>query len=288
MTGMWTVPSSAALVRCGQREAAALAGMLAATEPGQSVHGARRRIKQLRSLLRLLREVLGEETCMAANAALREAAAALAGHRRAEALVAAAGKLEAGQERSSFWREVAEAHRTAHAAEGDSGQALATARQAIERAAAAFGSATLAPAGDEAVMHALLSTYGKAGRFLRRGFASEDAETLHEARKFVIHHLHHLSLAEGMDERRILDIGHLREALGDLNDLDELEQVSSAAEVGSSDARRLRKARRRLLSRARRMAGSLFRQKPKRFGKRFRHAVDPHSPDGLHGLQVRE
>lgn len=288
MTASWTVPSPAALTTLGQREAAALAELLGAAEPGQSVHGARRRIKQLRSLLRLLREVIGEDACKATNAALREAADALAGQRRAEALVAAAGKLEAGQEERSFWRDVAEAHRAAHAADGEPAEALATARHAIGRAGTSLAAVTPAAAGDDAVIAALLSCYGKARKLLRRGFASENAETLHEARKFVIHHLHHLQLVSGMDAFRLADLERLREALGDLNDLDELEQLSAAARIKPGDARRLRKARRRLLARAEEIADPLFRLKPSRFGKRFRHAVDPHSPDQRLALQARK
>ena len=288
MTGTWTVPSPAGVTMAGQREVAALAELLSATEAGQSVHGARRRIKQLRSLLRLLRGVIGEEACKAINVALREAADALAGQRRAEALVAAAGKLEAGQQRSSFWRDVAEAHRAAHAADGEPSEALATARRAIGRAGMSLAAATPAAAGNDAVTAALLSCYGKARKLLRRGFASENAETLHEARKFVIHHLHHLQQVDGMDARRLADLERLREALGDLNDLDELEQLSAAIRIEPGDARRLRKARRRLLARAEEIADPLFRLKPSRFGKRFRHAVVPHSPDHRVALQARK
>ena len=84
------VPSPGVLLEAGQREIAELEKLLAETGPGGSVHGARRRIKQLRSLLRLLRPALGEERFREASIALRDAANALAGHRRAEALVAAA------------------------------------------------------------------------------------------------------------------------------------------------------------------------------------------------------
>ena len=78
MAGALSVPSPAVLRKAGQHEAASLAALLAATEPGQSVHGARRRIKQLRSLLRLLRPNLSVAAYDAVNDALREAAAALA------------------------------------------------------------------------------------------------------------------------------------------------------------------------------------------------------------------
>ena len=95
MAGTLNVPSPAVLRKAAQGEASALAALLADTAPGQSVHGARRRIKQLRSLLRLLRPSFEVVAYNAVNDALRDAARALAGHRRAEALLTAAGKLEA-------------------------------------------------------------------------------------------------------------------------------------------------------------------------------------------------
>jgi hypothetical protein len=119
MAGTLNVPSPAILKKAGQGEVAALAALMAATAPGQSVHGARRRIKQLRSLLRLLRPSLDVAAYNAVNDALREAARALAGHRRAEALVAAAGKLEAKHGHGAVWRGFAEANRAAHATDGD-------------------------------------------------------------------------------------------------------------------------------------------------------------------------
>lgn len=71
--------SPAALQAAGCEEVAALAALLAAAEPGASVHGARRRIKRLRSLSRLLRDDLGEAAYRRLNDALRQAADVLAG-----------------------------------------------------------------------------------------------------------------------------------------------------------------------------------------------------------------
>ena len=282
------VPSPAVLRKAAQGEAAALAALLADTAPGQSVHGARRRIKQLRSLLRLLRPSLDVFAYNAVNDALRDAARALAGHRRAEALVTAAGKIEARDGQGAVWRSFAEANRAAHAADGDPATALAVAREAISKVAARLEAAGLLPATDETITEAFLAIYGKARKLLRKGLKSEEPQALHEARKFVIHHLHQLRLLRPANERRLAALDQLREALGDLNDLDELEQLAAGTDVSSKDARRMRKARERLLSRVERENSRLFRLKSKSFEKRLCHAAEPHSHHSPGALQTTE
>ena len=285
MAGKLDVPSPALLHDAARQEAVALEALLAATERGQSVHGARRRIKQLRSLLRLLRAGLGEAAYAEANAALRTAADALAGHRRAEALVAAAARLEG--DGTGFWQGLAEAHRAAQAAEGGS-QALASARQAVMRASSLLNSTPPAETGDDGAAGAFIAAYRKARTLLRKGLAKGDAETLHEARKFVIHHLHQLKQLRPERLRRIASLEALREVLGDLNDLDELEQLAANGAVEPEDARRLHKARRHLLRRAERAAERLFRHRPATWRKRMRHAGAAHSPKRPVALQKRQ
>lgn len=286
MAGALNVPSPAVLRKAGQHEAAALSALLAATAPGQSVHGARRRIKQLRSLLRLLRPNLDAAAYSAVNDALREAAAALAGHRRAEALVVAAGKLEGLKGRGFFWRDQAEAYRAAHAAEGDPAMALEAAREAIGRAAGVLTSAASRPKGEDGVGAAFLMVYGRARKLLRRSLKNGEPEALHEARKFVIHHLHQLRLLQLGSERRLGELETLRETLGDLNDLEELQQLADRRDVASRDSRRLRKARSHLLDKASKAAARLFRHPPERYGKRLGHAAEPRSPNTRVTLQA--
>lgn len=277
MAGTFGIPSPDLLQQSAQSEAVSLATLLSATQPGQSVHGARRRIKQLRSLLRLLRNALGEEVCQRANSELRMAAEALAGHRRAEALVATAAKhLSATGHGDGFWCGLAEAHRNAHAAEGDPLQALATARDAATRAAKILAEAPLAPVGG--VAEVFLAGYDKARRRVRKGLDSGDAETLHEARKCVIHHLHHLKLLRPGGGRRLDELEALREILGDLNDLDELERLAAGLAITGRDARAMRRSRKRLLGKARKTAERLFRHSAATLGKRMRHAAEPRSP----------
>lgn len=262
--------SSATLHAAGAEEFAALAATLAEATPDSSVHGARRRIKRLRSLSRLMRGPLGEEACATLNAALRQAADALAGQRRAEALALAAKRLDSSRTASGFWGPLAEAHRLDHGEAGQPAGNLAQARAAVAEASAVFLQAPLATADEDAAARALLKTYAKARKRLRKALASGDAKELHEARKFVIHHLHHLSFLGG-GKKRLAQLEDLRQLLGDLNDLDELEQLAAQRRAALPDkaAARLGKMRRKLLEACGTASRSLFRQSPKAFARQL-------------------
>lgn len=266
-------PSPAMLKAVARAELRSLGVQLRKTNSGESVHGARRQIKRLRSLLRLLREPMGEDAFLAANGALRDAADALASRRRAEALVAAAGRIGGGQRAVAAWLRLAEAHRDEVVAGNAPEDGLATARLAIDAAAKALASVKLKPASAPAIGDAFLAAYRKARKEIGHGFRSGDAEEIHTARKQVIHHLHHLDLLRDHLKhagRRVAALEKLREALGDLNDLDELHQLASQAEPLPELARKaMAKRRSVLLKRAEKAAERLFRHKPKAFRKRI-------------------
>ena len=76
-------PRLAALKIMAEAELTGLEEALEHARPGESVHGARRRIKALRSLLRLMKPALVEAAYESVNDGLRDAADALAGQRRA-------------------------------------------------------------------------------------------------------------------------------------------------------------------------------------------------------------
>jgi CHAD domain-containing protein len=261
-------PSPANLQALGRAELRALAAALKAARAAESVHGARRRIKRARSLLRLLREPMGEERFAAANGALRDAADALAGQRRAEALVAAAARLGGGHKGRAAWQKLAEAH----AAETVAGGGLEAARASIAAAATILSGLRPARRPSPAVAEAFLAAYRKARKRLRQGFASGNAQELHTARKHVIHHLHQIDLLRDHLRRpdsRLEALEQLREALGDLNDLDELGQLAAEGALPQPAAAAMAKRRAVLLARAGKSATRLFRLKPEAFRKRI-------------------
>lgn len=275
------LPSPAALQRTGGKDLALLAEMLATARPGDSVHGARRRIKRLRSLLRLIRGPLGEENFQRLNASLRQAADSLAGSRRAEALLIAARRIEPARARPALWRALALAHRQAHEAGGSPEAGLETAREALAEATRDLAQVRLTDARGAEVAAATIAAYAKARRKLRRALASGDPDQLHEARKFVIHHLHHRSILGLGGKRRSARLEDLRQSLGDLNDLDELAQLAAANPVPPSPRAmtRLQKERARLLTAVAAHAEQLFRHGPKAYGKRLGLTVDVVQPD---------
>lgn len=266
-------PSPASLKACARAELRSLGAALRKAKPGHSVHGARRQIKRVRSLLRLLREPMGEDAFAAANASLRAAADALAGQRRAEALAVAAGGL-GGRHGREFWQQLAEAHRDAHAAETAADGGLPAARKAVAAAAEQIGALRLKPGPSPAIATAFLASYRKARKRLGHGLSSEDAEELHTARKHVIHHLHHLDLLRSClsrQTRRVDALEKLRQALGDLNDLDELSQLAAARQKSPPEpaTRAMAKRRAMLIRQVGKAERRLFRSKPKAFQKRI-------------------
>lgn len=268
-------PRLAALKIMAEAELTSLEEALEHARPGESVHGARRRIKALRSLLRLMKPALVEAAFENVNHALRDAADALAGQRRAEALVVSAGKFLAGDgEANAYWRHLAETHHAAGLTAMSADAGLHAARAALARASTALASAELRDEGVDVLRRSLTRHYARARRLLDHGLASGNAEELHEARKFVIHHLHHLSLLAphlAAVRRRIADLERLRGFLGDLNDLDELTQVAEAqGKTASPEAtRRMEKVRARLLNKTESAAKRLFQHRPRAMADRL-------------------
>ncbi len=268
-------PTPAALKAAARKLLKGLSADLSQATAAGSVHGARRRIKRLRSLIRLLREAIGEDAFAKANADLKTAADLLAGQRRAEALVIAAGK-HAG--RSAGGRklvELMERHRDGHAAQASTPAQLAAAREAAAALAKLASGWKVPRDGKALVADAFLRTYRKARKLLASAVESQDVEALHEARKHVIHHFHHIELLRDGFQRkpdeRLAELESLRETLGDLNDIDELEQLAAAQgqRVKGEAAAHLAKRRKALIATADKAWKPLFRLKPKAFAKRI-------------------
>jgi CHAD domain-containing protein len=286
-------PPGDALRALARGELAAAARDLEATAQGGNVHGARKRLKFARSLLRLARDAMGSRAFAAADEALREAARGLAPARHAEALQEAIARL--GEARSAAEAQalvelsaVAGAAHAMHHTPDALQQAAAFARRhvlAVRKAAAAW---PIAPHDTAPLLSGLEHAYARARRLIRRGLAKDDSAMLHEARKSVIHHLHHLEMFEALwpslVEAWTAELTALREALGDLNDLDDLAAAIARhggiePEAARDGAATLMAARRKALMRhIRRAAGHLFAERPAAFRRRmaamWRHAAD--------------
>jgi CHAD domain-containing protein len=269
--------SPAALKRTAARLVGNLVDELKRSNSTSGVHGVRRRIKQLRSLVHLLRANIGEPAYQLVQQHLKSAADALAGQRRAEALVAAASKFgqHGKRDATAHLVRLTEHHRDAHSSNGIPAEQLAAARRAVAAAQKSVSAWKLPKCSDPQIAAAFFHYYRKGRKKLAGAMKSGKPEQLHEARKQVIHHLHHLDLLQSSlaadPTKRIAALENLREILGDLNDLDEIEQLaaSESADVRGDVAPLLRKRRKALLRRAEKAWEPLFKWKGKAFAKRI-------------------
>ena len=274
-------PAGEALRRLARKTLASLATDFERAAAGHGVHAARRRLKFMRSLLRLLRPAIGEAAFGKADRRLRAAAHAIAGARRAEAMQEAVAKL--GPKDRAALTGLARLAAAAHGHEA-APQVLSTAaagaKRGIEKVRGAINGWRLPKRGIAPFAKSLRDAYGTARRKLRQGLAANDIARLHEARKSVIHHLHHLEILEPLwpDPLRVrgIKLTNLRETLGDLNDLEELERLANASAAKFSQPESLAEAlnaiaarRVRLLARAGYQARLLFAERPRAFAGRI-------------------
>jgi len=276
------LPAGEALRRLARNQLTQVARELAAAEKGANAHPTRKRLKFLRSLIRLLRPAIGEEAFQAANGHLRAAAMQLALKRHGEAMVEAVDKLRKQTDGETQLISELEAAAVEHASQAEETHAegLAAARREIEAVRALVGDWLLPRRERAFFLEGARNCYARGRSNLRRGLATGKVQTLHEARKSVIHHLHHLEILEPIWPRMIKvwcdELGRLRESLGDLNDLEELEAQlsnpqSAFGKIESNEAaRQLIAARRlRLTDRIRKRGEQLFAERPGSLARRL-------------------
>jgi CHAD domain-containing protein len=286
-------PPGDAVRALARSELAAAARDLEAAKGGGNVHEARKRLKFARSLLQFARPAIGRSNFMRANAALREAARGLASARHAEALLEAIDGLgeargEAEATALAALATIARATHEIHHAPEAIGQAAIMARNNVLAVRKAVASWSIARTDTSLLLDGAERAYARARRLIRKGLAAGDAELLHESRKSIIHHLHHLEMLAplwpGLIKAWTVELSDMREALGDLHDLDDLATI--VARQGDLPAGAIRDAaealiaarRKVLLKWVRHSAGHLFAERPAAFRRRmaamWRHAAD--------------
>jgi CHAD domain-containing protein len=210
--------------------------------PAKAVHEARKDLKKTRSLLRLVRDSLGEERYRAENDRLRDAAHLLAGAREADAKVESLAALiehvgdEMGQVASNearAWLTALRAQRGTHPEVHQSAtQAAALIRRSRDEArlwALGYGSFEIVGPG-------LRRTYRQGRRLLDETAQDPSDETTHEWRKRVKDLWYSLRLV-GAAWPPVLsptaDQAHkLSELLGDHHDLGEVRLAIEAGGIG--------------------------------------------------------
>lgn len=199
----------------------------------EAIYAARKSIKRLRSTLRLVRRGIGNDVFRAWNNRLRDASHTLGLARERAALLAIAEHLVSlatapdGPSRATAVRLVrlaglhgeatADAVATAAAASDVAEDLDALCREVLPWRASADG---------KVIETGLLTAYARGAKDLREGLETGDTETLHEARKRVVHLRYQLEAISSAWPRPIKaflrEAQELREVLGDFNDLTEL------------------------------------------------------------------
>lgn len=247
-----------------------------------AIHGARRCMKKLRAVLRLVRDEIGDELYHAENRRFRDATRCLSDARDATVLTQTLGKLRddaAAAVTDAAFRVARESLLAASRRDGKGGdeEMEKTMRKVADELRAALRSVDEWPiARDDfrALRRGLLKIYKRGRRAFAEVVDEPQVENLHEWRKQVKYFWYHIRILRPMwpellgtmaDELR-----DLSEALGDDHDfalLDEKLRGEMSGHPGEQAVIRSLIARRRsaLQERALARGARIFAEKPKRF-----------------------
>ena len=293
---------SAALSRIVSQQALATAGNLRddAVALERRVHETRKRFKELRAVLRLFRDALGEEQFAIENHWYRDAARELAEYRDADAIVAAIDALPPKVKKKIGRLNVQKLRRAGQheqrAVYADSTAAAGRLENIATQLPVAAGRLTSISIGDDftAVQSRLIATLRIGKRAMKRAFETGDSVAFHEWRKRVKDHWYHVQLLVPVGQRKLVGreqrLGKLSHVLGSHHDLDVIRRMMATAEATftANDARRIDRIlaarQRQLEKRARKIAAPLYkksseemlRKAAKRWKKASRSAPELH------------
>jgi CYTH domain-containing protein/CHAD domain-containing protein len=262
-----------------------LSGVGDGEELAEAIHAARKDIKKLRAVLRLVRQGLGEEAFRAENRRYRDAGRLLAASRDAEVKVETLAGLEErfGGEMpsgaSAAWRVALERERdeVAGAAEGEMRSRIEEARAALDAGIAAIPSWPLGAGSWKLVEPGLLRSYRRGRREWKRTRSRASAESVHEWRKRVKDLWYQLRIVRRAWPATIDEMAarthDLADLLGDHHDLAVL-RADLDGRAGIEDraalASPIERRQGELLEQALELGARLFAEKPKAFRARFR------------------
>lgn len=250
-----------------------------------SVHAARKDLKKLRGVLRLVREELGEKVYRAENRRYRDAGRRLAQSRDAEVKAETLSALrerfgdELPAELADAWLAALERERdeiVERASNGDSASHIAETIATIEAGWEAISAWPLEDDSWELVEAGLLRSYRRGRRAMKRTRSDPVAENVHEWRKRTKDLWYQLRVLRDAWPPVISETAEqaheLADLLGDHHDLAVLAEDLTAREIGGDrdpvrDA--IDRRQRELLKCAFEVGERLFAEKPKAFGSRF-------------------
>lgn len=253
-------------------------------ELAPAIHGARKDLKKLRALLRLVRAELGTELFEAENRRYRDAARLLSGSRDAqvklETLLALRDEAGAGLPAAeiALWESELEAERDAATAPPDGGlsERIGRARETIAAGRAGIAEWPLGDEGWQLVRPGLRRGYRDGRRGMKAVRKRATAERVHDWRKRVKDHWYQLRLVrDAWPEPLEATAGQahaLAELLGDHHDLALLAE-DLATRWGVSGKERIEAAierrQQQLLDGAMAIATRLYAEKPQAFERRL-------------------
>jgi CHAD domain-containing protein len=220
------------------------------SSPEEAVHEARKDMKKLRAVVRLVRGEIGDQVYRRENECFRDAGQELSGVRDADVMLSTLAKLEKEipEAAAGDLRQALEAHKI-RTAGGTRQQASAQVVQILTTARRRVGRWPLDEDGFEAVAGGLARIYRRGRKDFRIARADPTDENLHEWRKRVKDLWYHLTILRTawppvMDA--LADEAHaLSERVGDDHDLtvlvawaDEHAPASAAAIAGPVERRR--------------------------------------------------
>src|ERR671924_2295047 len=194
------------------------------SSPEEAVHEARKDMKKLRAVVRLVRAEIGDHVYRRENDCFRDAGQELAGVRDADVMLSTLAKLEYDipADAAAELRRVLEAHK-ARTAGGARQQASAQVVDVLTTARRRIGRWPLDEDGFEAVAGGLQRIYRQGRRDFRAARAEPTTENLHDWRKRVKDLWYHLSILRDTWRpvmESLADEAHaLSERVGDDHDL---------------------------------------------------------------------
>jgi CHAD domain-containing protein len=266
-----SVPEGVARIARGRIDHA-LDALEEATEEG--VHDARKDMKKLRALLRLVRGEIGEEVFRREADTFRDAARELSGLRDADVMLATLADLEEryGADVGQV-RQAAEAHRI-QTTGGGRERAAEAATEILVQARERVDDWPIERDGFEALEDGLRRSYRRGRRDWRAALADPSTENLHEWRKRAKDFWYHCSILEESWKpvmSALADEAHeLSDRLGDDHDLAVLLDFGAEPLEPLIDTRR-----RELQEEAFYYGGRLYADKPKAFVRRIEHWSRP-------------
>jgi CHAD domain-containing protein len=246
--------------------------------PEEAVHEARKDMKKLRALLRLVRGEIGKSTFARENACFRDAARELSGTRDSDVMLETLAALDLPAGLGWELRKTMEAERSGNGGD-DRGAATRGAIAILKEARGRVGAWPLERDSFDALAGGLGRTYKRGRRDFKAARSEPSTETLHEWRKRVKELWYHHTLLRDVWPAAMSVAGdeahELSDRLGDDHDLAVLaDWLCQHAEPGAVVFDAVDRRREALQAAAFELGSRLYAEKPSAYVRRLERLWD--------------